>query len=256
LADRGIKLLPQDILKLEELRVAEPFEAAVLKAGPFPLAADLRGELQQWMLEWIHRWADKSSLQAAMWLQGSELHKGGVADLLVKHAAEWMPDLGLAIRPDGEPPRMMRPDDFNKRHWKDPITPKHETAVHLMNGGAAIDAAFATLFGSGGVIYCLLTGDASEYLAEQREIWLPRIVEPAFRAHPFYMPLLQARSVTEATPGALLRWMGKARLYLRESAEDEGVLIVSSIPGAMHEVRTIVHELAKRHSDAVVIDHR
>ncbi len=97
-----------------------------------------------------------------------------------------MPDIGLAVRPDGEPPRMLRAEDFRKRRWDEPVKPKHETAFHLMNGAVAAESAFPLLCGSGTVLYCLLDAPVELYLAGQRALWLPTIVEPAFRASVLY----------------------------------------------------------------------
>jgi hypothetical protein len=218
---------------LERISVASPLEAAVLRTGQFPLDKDVSERLVRVLQPWIQALAEKESLEQAMWLQGAELHRSDAVDLLVKHGAEWMPDIGLGVRPDGEPPRMLRADDFRKRRWDAPIKPKHETAFHLMNGVVAAKSAFRLLCGSGTVLYCLLDAPVQIYLAEQRELWLPKIVEPAFRAHPFYMPLIHTTSLEKEEISTLLRWMGRARLYLRESVEDEGVMIVSSVAGAL-----------------------
>jgi hypothetical protein len=218
---------------LERIPVASPLEAAVLRTGRFPLDKDVCESLAQVLQPWVQALAEKESLEQAMWLQGAELHRSDSVDLLVKHGAEWMPDIGLGVRPDGEPPRMLRADDFRKRRWDAPIKPKHETAFHLMNGAVAAKSAFRQLCGSGTVVYCLLDAPVQVYLAEQRTLWLPKITEPAFRAHPFYIPFLQAGSLEKEDIATLLLWMGRARLYLRESVEDEGVIVVSSVAGAL-----------------------
>lgn len=218
---------------LERISVASPLEAAVLRTGRFPLDKKVRESLVGVLQSWFQTLAEKESLEQAMWLQGAELHRSDTVDLLVKHAAEWMPDIGLGVRPDGEPPRMLRDDDFRKRRWDAPIKPKHETAFHLMNGAVAAKSAFRQLCGSGTVVYCLLDAPVQVYLAEQRMLWLPKITEPAFRAHPFYMPLIHTSSLEKKDIATLLLWMGRARLYLRESVEDEGVLVVSSVAGAL-----------------------
>lgn len=219
---------------LERVPIDSPFEAAILKTGKLPLDKEAGESLGRVLLPWLRELAERMSLEHAMWLQGAELHSSNAVDLLVKHGAEWMPDIGLGIRPDGEPPRMLRDDDFRKRRWNDPIKIKHETAFHLAGGAAAAESAIRLLCGSGTMLYCLLDAPVQIYLAEQRALWLPTIQEPAFRAHPFYVPFIDAGSLGNKEASRLMSWMGRARLYLRESTEDEGLVIVSSIVGALN----------------------
>ncbi|GGG85005.1 hypothetical protein [Edaphobacter dinghuensis] len=218
---------------LERISIEPPFEAAVLKTEKLPLDAEAGERLSKVLLPWLQELAEAMSLEHAMWLQGAELHRNGAVDLLVSHGAKWMPDIGLGIRPDGEPPRMLRADDFRKRRWNDPVKLKHETAFHLAGGAVAAKSAIRLLCGSGTVLYCLLDAPIQVYLAEQRELWLPTIQEPAFRAHPFYMPFFDAKGLENKESSRLMSWMGRARLYLRESSEDEGIVIVTSIAGAL-----------------------
>lgn len=222
----------KDVL-LERISIESPFEAAVLKIGELPLSREAGESLSNILLPWLQELAEGMGLEHAMWLQGAELHRSGAVDLLVSHGAEWMPDIGLGIRPDGEPPRMLRADDFRKRRWNDPVKLKHETAFHLAGGAVAAKSAIRLLCGSGTVLYCLLDAPIQIYLAEQRELWLPTIQEPAFRAHPFYVPFIDAGSLERKEPSRLMSWLGRARLYLRESSEDAGIVIVTSIAGAL-----------------------
>jgi hypothetical protein len=69
-----------------------------------------------------------------------------------------------------------------------------------------------------------------------RELHLPPIIEEALRAHPFYMPLLEAKSLRNVTADFLDSWMGSARVYLRESVEDHGELLICLFPEAMDEL--------------------
>lgn len=218
---------------LDPVAAPTPFESAVLQSCQFPLAKEKSVCLHQLLVPWLSKLAARNNLLFSIWLQGPELHRSDAAKLLVSHGREWMPDIGLGIRPDGEPPRMLKSDDFNKRKWNDPVTLKHETAFCLMADTDAAFAAYSSLCGSGAITLCLLDSSLDEYLEEQRILWLPTIVEPAFRAHPFYMPIFQRSTLRNIESATLGQWMGRSRLYLRESREDLGIFVISSIGGSL-----------------------
>lgn len=82
-------------------------------------------------------------------------------------------------------------------------------------------------------MHALLEGDVQQYHESLRELLLPPVIEEALRGHPFYMPLLGARSLRTVTVDMLDAWMGSPRVYVRESVEDQGVLVVCPFPEAI-----------------------
>ena len=52
------------------------------------------------------------------------------------------------------------------------------------------------------------------------------IVEQTFKSMAFHAPLLMAGSIEAASAEQLEEWMGGARLMIRESFEDKGLLIL------------------------------
>src|ERR1700750_730427 len=221
------------ITMLERIPTSAPFETVFLHMDRFPLARKDSAPLIAVLKPWLQKLADRLQLQPALWLQGKALHTPETVNLLVEHARDWMPDLGLGIRPGGEPPRMLNAEDLNQLKRDQMPRPKHETACFLMNGA---ETALPLFFGTGAVIYCLLSASAEVYLKEQGELWLPTIQDPAFRAHPFYLPLLDCKSLENQPSSTLEQWMGRAVFYLRESPENGGVLIVSSISEALEQL--------------------
>jgi hypothetical protein len=170
------------------------------------------------------------------------MHHAKALDLLVDNARNWMPDLGIGIRPDGEPPRMLNASDLSKLKWNEMPKIKHETIFRLASDLAPA-SALPKFCGSGALLYCLLESPVENYLSEQRELWLPAIHDPAFRAHSFYLPLFERQSLEEREPSILLKWMGSAAVYLRENIEENGVLILSSRKDALDRLCHDLHSL-------------
>ena len=214
------------VAMLESIKVAAPFQAAMLRLGKYPLSADdaqwLRPRLDAWLLDT----ADRYQLELALWLQGAAMHSADQINVVVENAREWMPDLGLGIRPTGEPPRMMNQADLNRMRWDETPRPMHETAFHLPGATRAVVPRF---LGSGAVLCCLLDANIDTFFQQQTRMWLPRITDPAFRAHPFYIPFLDSGSLENQSFDALLEWTGNAAVYVREIPEEEGILIVSRL---------------------------
>ena len=111
------------------------------------------------------------------------------------------------------------------------------TVFHVSAGGEAAAHARDEMVGSGTVIHALHTDSSEKYLAAMRELLWPRITEEALRGHPFYVPLLEARSLQHASANTLDSWMGPASVYIRESVEDGGILIICAVPQMLEQLR-------------------
>ena len=61
------------------------------------------------------------------------------------------------------------------------------------------------------------------------KVLLPPIEEEGLKAFPLYVPLLTAASLS-ASAEQLDTWLGAVDVYLRESPQDKGLLIVSRQP--------------------------
>ena len=68
-------------------------------------------------------------------------------------------------------------------------------------------------------------------LARSKQGYLPTIQERHFRKSEIYLPLLDRKSIVAAKSREQLdAWMCGIEIYLRESAEDRGILLLSLLP--------------------------
>ena len=86
------------------------------------------------------------------------------------------------------------------------------------------------MFGTGGTIQLLHSGDAAAAIAHWQTILQPTIQDEAFQAYPFTFPLLERRTIENRSGEDLDRWLGPVSFYMRESAEDSGILMLSKTP--------------------------
>jgi hypothetical protein len=222
-------------LMLQSVPVPEPWTAAVIPVSAFPVPEDERLRLREGLAEWCALVAGTNELTATTWLQMNHMHLDQGAPKLSTNGRTWLPMTGLGIWPDREPPRLWTKADFADREYGQPLPPLMHTVFHISRGAEASNHARDVMIGSGTVVHALLKGDSGQYHEAMRELLLPPITEEALRGHPFYMPLLEARSLRNVTVDVLDAWMGSARVYLRESVEDGGVLIVCSVADAIGE---------------------
>lgn len=236
-------LYNRKIYPIQEIGVPEPWSAAIVKVGKYPIVHDERKYLNQKILRWWQPFASKQKLTSSTWIQMNALHLERGSNKLSENGRTWLPMTGLGVWPDREPPRLWSSKDFSDRDFGTPLPPLMHTVFHVSAGPEACDHARTTMFGSGAVLSLLLDEPASSYHARMRRVLLPPIQEPALRGHPFYVPLLDANSLQSVRePQTLNRWMSATRLYLRESVEDEGMMVVTSIPEALASLDAILHK--------------
>jgi hypothetical protein len=72
--------------------------------------------------------------------------------------------------------------------------------------------------------------DGATFLERATSLLLPQLTDRTFTGYPFYVPLLEFGSLARATSDQLETWLCGASLYIRESFEDTGILIVSREP--------------------------
>ena len=201
-----------------------PWAACILPVSGFPVTEKERELLRGAVVDWVLGMAAKERLTLATWIQMSPLHKSGGARMLSQHAKSWLPETGLGVWPDRDPPRLWRDDDFLEREWGAPLPTLMHTVFHVSGPAPAPREALSLLIGSGTAVSVLLAAsDPGVYHEQMQELLLPSIEEEALRGHPFYLPLLEAKSLQHA---GLDDWMGAARVYFRESVEDSGVLVI------------------------------
>ncbi|HZU08617.1 MAG TPA: hypothetical protein VFA02_01840 [Pseudacidobacterium sp.] len=229
-------------MKKEALHVSSPpapgpFDAALVETGRFPDHEETPEFVRNELRPWLRKLAHEHSLQPAAWIQGADLHEGNAADLVRKHGAQWIPETGLGVWPDREPPRLWSAEDFHELDPGQKIRPMMYTVFHVSGGTEASEHALSTLAGSGTLIYALLASAPEEFHRNATERFLPEIREEALRGYPFYMPLLDIHSLQTglSNPDTFHSWMGTARVYVRESAEDRGILLISGIRNALRD---------------------
>ena len=209
-----------------------PFASAFLPVPKFPLTQEVRFDLFARLSRWIEALPDSAKLSSMTVLEVNKLplDKGGPK--VSSNGRLWLPSTGLGIFPHQPPPRLWTDDDFLEREYGTPLPPLMNTVFLIQETEQAARHAFQAMLGSGSLTY-LLTEAKAAYLQHTEDTLLPAIQEESLRGHPFYLPLLSVSAVQDADADLLREWMGPARVYLRESTEDGGILVIAATEPAL-----------------------
>ena len=225
----------QSSLQWRRMTAPDPWEAALLPTGTLP--AELE-EVPTWSAQVAKVEAALLSLNGInrqLLLQVWKLGPRHGAEILETNAGPWWPQAGLGVWPDREPPRSwneaMLNDAMANALNQEEVRLASYKLLALKTAGEEQERAVELLRGHGALLQMFASDMFSEVQARGREIFLPLMVENRFRKARFFLPLLDCRTLETARDGEELgRWLCGARAYLRESAEDRGVMLIADQP--------------------------
>ena len=209
--------------------LAAPVEAYLLPVNGFPLPKPeldaVKSFLQRFVTQAIATWR----LTQDVFIQFENLELAGGAARFSENGRFWLPKLGLGVWPSRPAPTLWTRADFQDLDVGEKPRPLMYKVFRLSTPEGR-EQAPDILLGRGTVMYVLLEGASERLLKEGRETLLPIIQEPALRGFPFHIPLLDANSLNDAKVGQLKKWLCGASIYIRESPEDRGILVLSDRP--------------------------
>lgn len=202
--------------------------AFLLPVSDFPVPEKELSCLRKFLRELIDLVLRKSGLSSKLFIQVAPLHLGGGLGRFAEHSRIWNAKMGLGVWPDREPPAIWTQEEFlNLGPDERPRRLMHQ--VFLINGPPDLRLQAREIMLGLGTVLEILTADGTRQLLERgKEVLLPPIKDPSFRCFPYYVPLLDRKTLQAAGDSQLLEaWLCGAFVYVRESVEDNGILIVS-----------------------------
>lgn len=221
-------LITAERITVRPLLVSQPWEAFTVDIGSFPVEPPQLEHMRTAVSRLNNVIEGVTGLRAGLFLQVSQLHLDGGSSRFAAQARQWSPTMGLGIFPNGEQPRIWTRKDFEKLEPGVQLRPMCHKVFRI---GAAKEneAAWHLMFGRG-VTLQIYAPDIEGTLQQMSDLFLPGIEEKLFRRYPFFVALLDRRSLERASAEELDRWSCGLIAYVRESAEDQSVLIASRLP--------------------------
>jgi len=238
------------LLQLELKVKNEPWHVFYLKFDAFPGACDeirkVRDFIRKLTAGMVREWKETFDI----FVQMSALkHDDGSAPLFSRHGREWLPAMGLGVWPDRPPPTIWSREDFeNLQPGELPRILAYQV-FRITASPEVKERARDTMLGLGSIVQIMGNDSIEDFLTKSRNALLPPITDPSFTCFPFYLPLLDLQSFSSAKPKELDYWLCDANIYIRESMEDQGLLLaVRRLP---NEVFKLVGGSERRSSDTV-----
>jgi hypothetical protein len=172
-----------------------------------------------------------SHLQRELFVHSWKLHVGNTGALIQQNLRAWNPIHGIGIWPDRNPPSRWTQETFMDASAamlqdEEPVLASYQV-LHLRCEARIRSEVASSLFGGEALFQLFSRCEADAFFARTKSTYLPLITDTLFRHARFYVPLLEAKTVSGATDQQLATWLCGAEAYLRESAEDRGILILA-----------------------------
>ena len=220
---------PATIPAARFLPCPEPASAVLFPVSGYPVPDPERKTSLQTMVSLSRAFAAQG-LSSEMFVHIIPSKNAAAGALLSPNGREWMPRPGLGVWPARRPPALWTKQDFENLEPGHPPQEAVFPTFRISTPGEVRERARATVYGTGAVLE-VLTRDSGDVLVKRgTQLLLPTIQEPAYRSFPFYMPLLDAGSIANVTYDKLNIWLCGASVYLRESIDDGGLLVISLAP--------------------------
>ncbi len=158
------------------------------------------------------------------------MHFDAASKQLSKNGRDWQPLFGLGVWPHKPPPAVWTVDEFEATVPGDFPRPPVVMLVRLKGPPAGVANVPALLGGRGALLFAGIAGDSEPHYRACEDYFQTFIHEPLQKAYPFHFPLFDGSTLqaTSAEVAGIL--LGRVRYYLRESAEDKGLLAIAPEP--------------------------
>jgi hypothetical protein len=227
---KGADAMTRSSVLLTSIPVPRPWEAYLLRVSGFPMPEPELTPVKELLRELTAVLAKEHRLSSEVLVQFAQLHLGDGYLRLSAHGREWLPEVGLGVWPDRDPPTLWTVGYFaSLRVGETPRPPMYQllritTAVEMRNQARDV------MLGLGTILQIMTSDDTVTLLKKTKAVLHALIKDPSFTSFPFYIPLFEAASLAKATAGELDSWFCDIPVYIRESGEDNGILLVSRNP--------------------------
>lgn len=195
--------------------------------APRGLRPDSYDGARMFMLELVSYFTSRLGCNHESFIQIGQARDQTTAHLFSENARSWMPETGLGVWPHRPAPRMWKTEDMENIESASGNGPLLNSLFRVTADAKIRLGAMTTMAGTGSGLQIISHLDSAKLLSNMKEVFLGFIQDRVFRIFPWYVPLIEKAMLTEPTELLAADAMRGVTLYIRESQEDEGVLILS-----------------------------
>jgi hypothetical protein len=205
----------------------DPLQAVLLPIKSFPAVEGENGPVREFLRLFRETLSSDCKLGCELFVQHDQLHKADAAIRFADHAKQWRPRLGLGLWPDRNLPALWTKEEFMALEPGQKMRKVSYKLFRAEKTPEVQDSVREVMAGLGALLEIWLPNDDLGFFKRTREFMVPKIQERAFRNYLFYAPLLEAKDFGSV---GIEQWLCGASAYIRESVEDQGILIATSFP--------------------------
>ncbi len=214
-------------LRATSVPVCQPCQALLVPVSKFPIPEEELPPIRHFLEKLTTMAAKRWELSSEVFIQVEQSDEPNGRALYVRYARRWIPEIGLGVWPDREPPKSWTKEEFTSLQPGETLRPLMHQVFRVTKSPQAKQEANDVLLAFGPILRVMIAGDGETYLQNTSALLLPPITDPSYTCFPFYVPLMDLNGLTSAGSEQLLSWFCGASLYIRESFEDQGILIAS-----------------------------
>ena len=197
--------------------------------GGFAVKMELRPMLRQFYAA-LDQQVRKHHPQMSAFLQYNQLNIENAGFLLAERGRDWMPEVGIGYEPHKPPPTLWTKEEFLSLGVGEMPRPMMNQLFLITTGEEASQQAVNELAGLGPVLVMRGPAPIQDVKQQARSRFQPLIQDIALKNFAWYVPLLNLKTFTSASAANFRPWTCGLTYYLRESPEDQGVVIACEEP--------------------------
>ena len=197
---------------------------------PRGLRPDSYDAVRRFLEELVSYFTARAGCYHESFLQIGKASEKAATRLFSLNAGKWIPEAGLGVWPHRPAPRMWKMEDMEDMDMSSGAPTLLHSLFRVTADGNARLNAMTTVAGTGCGLQLVSQVEGGVLLRNLKELFLAFIEDRVFRIFPWYVPLMEKAVLVEPVEPLAVNAMRDISLYIRESPEDGGILVVSGEP--------------------------
>lgn len=240
-SDRNIFFDIPELTPVRKLKTVEGGNVYFIPITGFPLSK-MESQSVMRFISKLHKYYSDSTTNEITGVLGitSDVLEFEVLEKITKHNFDWLPRMAIALNPDLPAPHTLSRDEVQGLKKGFNI---HEIVPMMayITKSKALNEAYESLFGCGGTIFYLSYLDKQKFFDSMKKVFGHRITDSTFKIVEC-LPVLGIKALYSASRAQFRALYSACGLYIGESKQDQGVIIISD-----YSLDTVIPHLI--HSD-------
>jgi hypothetical protein len=198
--------------------------------APLGLRPDSYDPVREFLGELVSYFTARLGYHHESFIQIGTTSDRAAARLFSENAREWIPETGLGVWPHRPAPRIWTMQDMEDLDPNSGMPTLLHSLFRVTADANVRLTAMTTIVGTGCGVQLVSRAESAVLLRDLKELFLAFIQDRVFRIFPWYVPLIERAVLIEPLEPLVVDAMRGISLYIRESPEDGGILIISPQP--------------------------